>query len=305
MLEIFTIMQWSTEKAFSRNVGLISEVEQHRLAKCLIVIPGCGGIGSTVAETLARLGVGCFRLCDPDHFDIANFNRQTGATLKSLNVNKANATKERILSINPKAEIEIFDSPVSPSNVDNFIRDADVVLDGLDFFALTARRALFRAARKASIPAMTAAPLGFSATFQVYLPNKGMSFEEFFNFCDSDGAADSVMKFLVGLAPKALHKDYMDLSRVNVQDKSGPSSILGTQLASALIGGEVIRLVLNRGGSLPAPWFQQFDCYRNVLVKKKLLGGNRHPMQKLKLILAKQSFQKKGLWDDLSNLSLA
>lgn len=155
---------WSFEKAFNRNFGLLNANEQTTLSTTLVVIPGCGGIGSTVAETLARLGIGRFRLCDLDTYDVANFNRQLGATLDSVGKNKAEATKERILSINPNAQVEIFPELISPENAADFVRDSQAVLDGIDFFAISARRALFQAAREAGIPAMTAAPLGFSAS---------------------------------------------------------------------------------------------------------------------------------------------
>jgi molybdopterin/thiamine biosynthesis adenylyltransferase len=298
-------MHWSSEKAFGRNLGLISFQEQQRLSESLVVIPGCGGIGSTVAETLARLGVGRFRLCDPDCFDIANFNRQVGATAESLSLNKAEATRSRILSINPSALVDVITAPLASDNAEAFVRGADVVLDGIDFFVLGARRALFSAANRLDIPAMTAAPLGFSATLQVYLPSRGMSFDEFFDFSESDNSGIQLMKFLVGLAPKALHRSYMDLSKINAGEKSGPSSIIGTQLAATLIGGEVLRLILNRGGTLPAPWYRQFDAYRQIWVKKRLHGGNRHPYQRVKIQLAKRGFQKNGLWEDLCRLNLA
>lgn len=296
---------WSFERAFDRNRGLINDQEQAVLSTSLVVIPGCGGIGSTVAETLARIGVGRFRLCDPDTYDVANFNRQLGATMSSVGLNKAESSKTRILSINPNAEVEIFNEPVTDANADEFVQGCQVVLDGIDFFAVGARRALFRAAHNAGIPAMTAAPLGFSASLQIYLPDQGMSFDEFFDFAEDDGIAEQLTKFLVGLAPKALHRTYTDMSAFNPITQTGPSSILGTQLASTLIGGEVIRLILNREGTLPAPWYRQFDAYRQVWVKRRLIGGNRHPAQKLKLLLAKKSFKKQGIWKSFGQDQLA
>ena len=67
---------FSAAEAFERNLGLISPEEQERLAKTTIAIAGCGGVGGVHAHTLARLGIGGFRLCDPDEFSLANFNRQ-------------------------------------------------------------------------------------------------------------------------------------------------------------------------------------------------------------------------------------
>lgn len=298
-------MLWSEKEAFSRNLGLVNQHEQSQLLTTLVVIPGCGGIGSTVAETLARLGVGRFRLSDPDTFDVANFNRQTAATLETIHQNKAEAVAERILSINPNADIELFDEPIHQDNAHRFVLGADIVLDGIDFFSLHARRALFNAAYEQGIPAMTAAPLGFSATLQTYMPCAGVSFDAYFDFKPKDGSAEQLTKFFVGLAPKALQRDYMDMRAVDISKKAGPSSILGTQMAASLIGGEVIRIALERGKPLSAPWYRQFDAYRQVWVKHYLWGGNRNPMQRIKLAMVKHAFQKTGLWDDLAQMALA
>jgi len=294
---------WSSKQAFNRNLGLISDSEQKILNDSLVVIPGCGGIGSTVAETLARLGIGRFRLCDPDEFDVANFNRQTGATIQSIGINKAEATRQRILSINPEALVEVVAEPITDANVAQFVGGADVVLDGIDFFAISARRALFRAAADANIPAITAAPLGFSATLHSFLPGKGLSFESYFDFRDSDETAVLITKFLVGLAPKALHRSYMDMSFVDVANQTGPSSIIGTQLAASLIGSNVVKLILGRGKVLAAPWFCQFDGYRLCWVRRYLNAGNRHLLQRIKIRLAKKGFQKNGQWEAFKLLS--
>jgi molybdopterin/thiamine biosynthesis adenylyltransferase len=296
--------QWSCEQAYSRNEGLINKQEQRKLLNCLVAIPGCGGIGSTVAETLARLGVGKFRLCDPDTFDVANINRQLGATTMSLNQNKAEAVRDRILTINPTAVVEIFHEPISKKNADRFVFGCDLILDGIDFYAIEARRALFQAARDANLPAMTAAPLGFSATLQVYLPSKGMSFDEFFNFLPEDSYAEQILKFLVGLAPKGLQRSYMDLSIADGEKQTGPSSIIGTQLAAAMIGGEAIRVLLKRGSTLAAPWYRQFDAYKQQWVKRYLWGGNKHPLQRFKLVAGRQMMQKIGLWQQLVSASV-
>lgn len=296
---------WSAKTAFSRNIGLVSEAQQARLLQTCVAIPGCGGIGSTVAETLARLGIGRFRLCDPDEFDVVNFNRQMGATLSTVGRNKAEVVAERILSINPEATVELFAQPISADNAASFVSSAHIVLDGIDFFSLSARRAVFRAAEDQNLPAMTAAPLGFSATLQTFLPSEGMGFDEYFDFKHTDGSAEQITKFFAGLAPKALQRDYMQLRTVDVSKQAGPSSILGTQLAATLIGGEVIRIVLGPEKLLPAPWYRQFDAYRQIWVKRYLWRGNKNPAQRLKLILVKRAFQQAGLWDGLNDLALA
>lgn len=292
--------RWSAKQAYSRNLGLITAEEQAVLGNALVAIPGCGGIGSTVAETLARLGVGKFRLCDPDSFDIANINRQLGAISATFGLNKAESTKARIESINPTAVVDIVEQPISTENADAFVFGCSAVLDGIDFYAVSARRALFSAAKTAHIPAMTAAPLGFSATLHVFLPDQGMSFDQYFDFQSDDSYADQLIKFWVGLAPKGLHRPYMDLSVASAEKQTGPSSIIGTQLAAVMIAGELIRLLLKREPSEPAPVFRQVDAYRQLMVKRRIPMGNRHPLQRLKIVLARRAFKQIGLWQSMN-----
>ena len=68
------------DKAFSRNIGWVTEDEQQRLRRARVAVGGLGGVGGVHLLTLARLGIGAFSIADFDVFDIVNFNRQVGAT---------------------------------------------------------------------------------------------------------------------------------------------------------------------------------------------------------------------------------
>jgi tRNA threonylcarbamoyladenosine dehydratase len=272
---------FSRAEAFERNTGLISLEEQKILASSLVVIAGCGGVGGLHAHTCARLGIGRFRIADTDTFSIANINRQIGATVQSIGKNKAEVTADMIRSINPESTVEVLDRNICADNVGAFVRDADLVFDGVDFFALSARRQLFAAAWQADIPALTAAPLGFSATLHVFA-NGGMSFDEYFDLADEQEPFEQLMRFIVGLAPAGLHLPYMDLSSVNTETGRGPSSILGCQLAASLAGGEALKILLHRQPPMLAPEYLQFDGYRQLLRKRRLRRGNRNWLQQFK-----------------------
>ena len=71
-------------EAFARNLGWVSAQEQARLRASRVAIAGLGGVGGAHLLTLARLGVGAFHLADPDRFEMANLNRQAGASLSTL-----------------------------------------------------------------------------------------------------------------------------------------------------------------------------------------------------------------------------
>ena len=272
---------FTRKEAFSRNLGLISESEQETLHSSLAVIAGCGGVGGMHAHTLARLGVGRYRLTDFDSFGVGNFNRQMGASMNTVGHDKAEVTRDMILAINPEAEVELMPRGVQPNNADEFVAGAQVVIDGIDFFALSARRLLFTAAWKAGIPALTAAPLGFSGTIHAFVPDH-MSFDDYFQISDQQPAFDNLVNFLLGLAPDALHAPYMDLSKLDPATGRGPSSVIGSQMAASLVGVETLRILLDRGDVLAAPYYRQVDLYRREFVTERLEGGNSNPEQQKK-----------------------
>lgn len=287
-------MNYSLAEAFERNRGLISKDEQERLANSLVVIPGCGGVGGMHAHTLARLGVGRFRLTDPDTFSIANINRQIGATVHNVDKNKAVVTAEMVKSINPTAEVSIIEGGLTPGNCKEFVAGSDLVVDGIDFFSFSHRRMLFQEAWNQRVPALTAAPLGFSGTLHIFAPG-GMSFDEYFDLRDEQSPFDQFINFFMGLAPARLHVPYMDLSSIEPATGRGPSSIIGSQLAACLVGTEAVRLLLNRGPSALAPYYLQVDLYRQRLVKAKLWKGNRNPLQRLRKRLFVKRLRELGL----------
>ena len=100
---------WTYADAFARNLGLISRQEQERLRNCRVAIPGLGGVGGIHLITLARLGIGAFRIADPDSFELANFNRQYGAEVENLGRSKTDVMKAKALQVNPELEIEVLD----------------------------------------------------------------------------------------------------------------------------------------------------------------------------------------------------
>ena len=291
---------FSRSEAFDRNLGLISLAEQEKLATSLIAIAGCGGVGGLHAHTLARLGIGRFRVADSDLFTTANINRQIGATIQTIGRNKAKVTAEMIRSINPEAMVEIIEGNISETNASDFVRGADLVIDGVDFFALNDRRQLFRAAWNAGTPALTAAPLGFSATLHVFAQG-GMTFDDYFDIRDEQDGFEQLVRFFVGLAPSGLHLPYMDLTSVDIKSGRGPSSILGSQMAASLAGGEAVKILLKRGSLLLAPRYLQVDCYRQILRKHRLRGGNRNWFQRLKRTIITRKLRSLGLDQSLRN----
>ena len=278
---------FSYDEAFSRNLGWVTDDEQRRLKASRVCIAGLGGVGGIYLLTLARLGVGGFSVADFDTFSVANFNRQAGATVSSLRLAKIDVMVSMARDINPDLDIRIFPRGVTEDNAESFLADANVYLDGLDFFALDVRRMVFALCERKAMPAVTVAPLGMGAALLNFVPG-GMSFEEYFRL---EGESDDMqaLRFLIGLSPAMLQMRYLaDPSRVNLAERRGPSTIIAVQLCSGIAGAQVLKLILKRGPLTTAPWGLHFDSYRNRLKHTWRPGGNRNPMQRLLLSIAKR-----------------
>lgn len=273
--------------AFSRNIGWLTEAEQQSLRTKRVAIAGMGGVGGFHLLTLARLGVEKFNIADLDTFELANINRQAGASLSTLGRPKVDVLAEMAHDINPEADIRLFPHGVNQQNLAEFFHDVDLYVDGLDFFAFEAREQVFRYCAEHSIPAMTVAPLGMSAGLLNFLPG-GMSFEDYFQVAGKP-ELEKAVRFLVGLAPALLHRHYLaDKSRVDLRAGKGPSTIMACQLCAGVAASEALKILLGRGKVWSAPHGIQFDSYRNRLAHTWRPGGNRHPLNRLAIALAKR-----------------
>lgn len=274
-------------EAFSRNIGWVTEDEQAALRNKRVAIAGMGGVGGVHLLTLVRLGIGAFNIADFDTFGLVNFNRQAGATVSAVDRPKVEVMAELARDINPELDLRIFDEGVQDENLDTFLDGVDLYVDGLDFFAFSARRAVFAACHRRGIPAVTAAPLGMGTAILIFMPGK-MSFEEYFCLegCSPDEMA---LRFLLGLSPAMLQRGYLvDTSRVNLSEQRGPSTIAACQLCAGAAATESLKLLLGRGNIPVAPHGYQFDSYRNRLVHTWRPGGNRNPLQRIGLWVARR-----------------
>ncbi|WP_163834614.1 ThiF family adenylyltransferase [Spartinivicinus ruber] len=265
--------------AFSRNIGWVTEEEQHELRNKTIAIAGMGGVGGAHLMTLARLGIGHFHLSDYDSFEVENFNRQAGAKMSSIGQPKLSTLVQMAKDINPELTVKEFPEGINEKNAHEFVKGIDLYVDSLDFFALEARRLVFAECYERNIPATTAAPLGMGTAVLNFMPGK-MTFEEYFKL-EGCSEEDQALKFLVGLSPAMLQRPYlMDKKRVNLNNKKGPSTIMGCDLCAGVAATNVLKILLHRGPILAAPWGLHFDAYRNKLKITYRPGGNDNMIQK-------------------------
>ncbi|SFQ04997.1 ThiF family protein [Nitrosomonas cryotolerans] len=278
---------FSYETAFSRNIGWVTQAEQQTLRKKRVAIGGLGGVGGFHLLALARLGIGVFHLADFDTFDLANFNRQAGATLSTLGQDKLAVMIRQARDINPELEIKAFSDGVTADNLEEFLDGVDIYVDGLDFFAFKARQQVFNACELKGIPAVTAAPLGMGVAVLNFLPG-GMSFNDYFRLEDGP-EIEKPLRFLMGLAPARLQMDYLvDPATVDLAGQKGPSTIMACQLCAGVAATEVLKILLNRGPVRAAPRGYHFDPYCKKLARTWRPGGNRNPLQRLAITIAKR-----------------
>ena len=270
------------DRAFSRNIGWVTQAEQAKLRKSRIAIAGLGGVGGAHLLTLTRLGIGSFNISDFDDFDVHNLNRQAGAFMPFMGQAKIDTLARLASDINPELDIRPLSKGVTPDNVDEFLRDVDVYVDGLDFFALPARRMVFAKCREKGIPALTAAPLGMGTAFLYFSPT-GMSFEEYFRV-EGQASQEQYARFIAGLSPAMLQRDYLVApTAVNFDEKRGPSTVMACDLCAGVMGTSVLKLLLRRGAIRAAPWGMHFDAYHQSLKHTWRPFGNSNPLQQLLL----------------------
>lgn len=281
------------DAAFSRNLGWVSAAEQGKLRGARVAIAGMGGVGGAHLISLTRLGVASFNIADFDSFELHNFNRQAGALMSSIGQAKVDAMANRALGVNPELDFRVFRSGVLAENVDEFLRDVDVYVDGIDFFAMEARRMIFAACRERGIPALTAAPLGMGVSLLAFGAD-GMSFEDYFRLEGHD-RPEQFARFIAGLSPAMLQRHYLVVPEaVDFDAQRGPSTVMACDLCAGVMGTSVLKVLLGRGTLRYAPWAMQFDAYRQKLSFTWRPYGNANPLQQILLALIRPRLRGAG-----------
>ncbi|MBU6214720.1 ThiF family adenylyltransferase [Patescibacteria group bacterium] len=279
MNEVGSSSEWIYDRAFDRNFDLISRDRQEKLRNARVAIAGLGGVGGIYATTLARLGIGHFSIADPDAFEVANTNRQQGATTSTMGASKAAVMERMIKDINPTAEVRVF-SALTPENAEKFLQNCALACDGIDFFSPLIHRLLYRECRSRGIPVLNAAPVGFGSSMTNFSPT-GMSFDEYFDLKDGLSEQEQLIRFAIGVAPRLLQYPYFPPKGIDLTGHRAPSTVVGTLACAALIGCEAYKVIIGLPyESAPVSW--QFDPFVRKFRRTRLRGGNRNIIQRIK-----------------------
>jgi len=172
-IEITALAHNVFPERYIRNMHSLSAEDQIKLLQSHVAIVGLGGLGGTVAEALARIGVGTMTLIDGDVFEESNLNRQILSDENNLGCSKADSAAQRIQDINPSITTCPHSKYLDAGNAVDLLTGADVAIDCLDTIA--ARFLLETASKSLKIPLVSAAVGGFAGQLTTIFPeDKGL-----------------------------------------------------------------------------------------------------------------------------------
>ncbi|WP_294849313.1 tRNA threonylcarbamoyladenosine dehydratase [uncultured Eubacterium sp.] len=144
---------------FSRTELLFGKEAMDKLQNSRVAVFGIGGVGGYVCEALVRSGVYHFDLIDDDQVCLTNLNRQIIATRKTIGQYKVDVMRERILEINPDADVSVHKCFFLPENADEFpFEEYDYVVDAVD--TVTAKIELVMKAQEKGVPIISSMGAG-------------------------------------------------------------------------------------------------------------------------------------------------
>jgi molybdopterin/thiamine biosynthesis adenylyltransferase len=233
-----------------RNIGMISDDEQERIANTVIAQAGVGG-NADVVITLAQMGFQHFKLADPDVYELSNLNRQLGARESTLSRNKAEVVAEDILEINPDARIDAYPMGITWDNVEEFVDGADFIIDGLDLSVMHLRKQMFDLARERHLPVITCPVIAWGAGIAIFDPERSPSFGEFFGKIPEDQTSDEWRNFISNYALHFLSSrpTGVDVSLGMKRALSGtpPAVAAPCRLNAALVPTAIIGYMFDKG----------------------------------------------------------
>ncbi len=154
---------------YRRQLPIIGEAGQERLAGASVLVAGAGGLGTAIALHCAYAGVGRIRIVDGDRIERSNLNRQVLYRDADIGRPKAEVAAERLRGISPHLTVELAVAVIDAETVHDLARGVDLILDGMDNYP--ARYLLADAARERGIPFIHGAVHGFHGQAATILPD--------------------------------------------------------------------------------------------------------------------------------------
>jgi len=168
-LQIRALKAHILPEKYLRSFGTVGWEGQLKLARAKVAVIGLGGLGGSIAEGLARLGVGRLALMDGDTFAEHNLNRQLFSTEATLGRPKTGVAQKRLASVNSYIQVEAYPEYATRENLPGVLAGAQVVMDALD--RLPQRLMLQDVAQELGIPMVHGAIAGMVGQVMTIFPN--------------------------------------------------------------------------------------------------------------------------------------
>jgi molybdopterin/thiamine biosynthesis adenylyltransferase len=155
-------------RRYLRSFGTVGWEGQIKLLRSTVAVVGLGGLGGSVVEALARMGVGRLIVVDDDAFVDHNLNRQILGAEEGLGLLKAEVAQDRVARINAAVEVVAYSEKATSENLPRLLEGAEVVVDALD--RLPSRLVLQEVAQKMGIPMVHGAIAGYLGQVMTIFP---------------------------------------------------------------------------------------------------------------------------------------
>lgn len=253
---------------FDRNIGVITQEQQSLIKSKTFAIIGCGGMGSAASMIVARTGIEGFILADPDKYEDVNINNQFHAYAHTMGRNKAEVTTEVVKTINPNVSVKTYPEGLTEENVENIVKDADIIFDCIDYNELFFSYLLAKHARNQGKYVLAPQAIGYGGSVVVFDP-KGMSFNEHLGLDeglkkeDFDSIIASPEKY-ASIIPKYIDKEIVKKT-IN-REIPIPNIALAQTLAASIMVAEALFILLKLRKPTVAPKVIALDLLENKLV---------------------------------------
>lgn len=240
-----------------RNHFWVNGIEgQNKISQLTVAIAGLGGMGSGIAQTLARLGVKKFIIADNDIIEASNINRQVIATNENLGKTKIEETKMMLLSIDPSIEVQMYPQGVESRMVTEFLSVADIVVDEIDVYPVEAHLDLHREANKLGLPIYSSFVIGMGIHLYKFC-GKQYTIEDMYHpECFShESRVSGIVKTYLRPLPEYMNEHVLEkfteeLNKGNVPI-FGPSCLLGHSIVATRIILDFLELAPEKTPVMP------------------------------------------------------
>lgn len=251
------IPEMHDNERYHKNALYVSPEEQDKIKSTKILFGGVG-LGSVLAETALRLGFENFVFIDGDEVELSNLNRQNYQE-KDINLSKVEAITQRLLAINPAANIEYHHLFLNPDNISEYIQGCDIAINAIDFDTAQTPFVFDQKCQEQGIPVIHPLNFGWAGAVYVVTPDS----PQIYDVPRNDGRFEliliqNMLDYFENRTDMDLHwfYNFYEQYKINSKKITPPQLAVGSSLAAALVSNVLFSLVNGiRVKTFPEPYF--------------------------------------------------